>query len=62
MGGSAILQQRHRNKKKKEVWLALGNRGVIDPPHSPALPKHALKSSGTQKPDLVLLILQCQVT
>lgn len=34
--------------KKKEVWLAVGNRGVIDPP------KHALKSSGTQKPNLVL--------
>lgn len=59
MGGSAILQQRHRNKKKKEVWLAVGNSGVIDPP---ALPKHALKSSGIQKPDLVLLISQCQVT
>lgn len=61
MGGSAILQQRHRNKKKKEVWLAVGNSGVIDP-HPPALPKHALKSSGIQKPDLVLLISQCQVT
>lgn len=61
MGGSAILQQRHRHKKKKEVWLAVGNSGVIDP-HPPAPPKHALKSSGIQKPDLVLLISQCQVT